>query len=54
MFNAEVGAKLRVRDVHVRLGSSAILTGISADIADGEIVALLGRSGSGEESSSSS
>jgi iron(III) transport system ATP-binding protein len=48
MDNSEVGAKLRVRDVHVRLGSSAILTGISADIADGEIVALLGRSGSGK------
>jgi iron(III) transport system ATP-binding protein len=40
--------KLCVRDVHVRLGTNAILTGICADIADGEIVALLGRSGSGK------
>jgi iron(III) transport system ATP-binding protein len=43
-----VEPKLRVRDVHVRLGANDILTGICADIVDGEIVALLGRSGSGK------
>lgn len=41
-------AKLRVKDVHVRLGTNDVLKGICADIEDGEIVALLGRSGSGK------
>jgi iron(III) transport system ATP-binding protein len=41
-------AKLLIQDVHVRLGTSDILKGISAEIQDGEIVALLGRSGSGK------
>src|SRR5687768_2517914 len=38
--------KLCVRDVHVRLGTNAILTGICAGLARGENGALLGRSGS--------
>ncbi len=41
-------AKLCVRDLRVRLGNSEVLKGISAEIRDGEIVALLGRSGSGK------
>jgi iron(III) transport system ATP-binding protein len=41
-------ANLRVRDIHVRLGGNDILKGISAEIHDGEIVALLGRSGCGK------
>jgi iron(III) transport system ATP-binding protein len=41
-------ANLVVEDVHVRLGSNDILKGITADFADGGVVALLGRSGSGK------
>lgn len=41
-------AKLIVSDVHVQYGSNPVLKGVSADLADGEIIALLGRSGSGK------
>ena len=39
---------LRVRDVTVRFGSKAALDGASLDVAEGEVVAVLGASGSGK------
>jgi len=41
-------AKLSVSDVHVRYGTNPVLKGVSIELADGEIIALLGRSGSGK------
>ena len=38
---------LEVRDLHAFYGKSHILQGISLDVADGEIVSLLGRNGVG-------
>lgn len=37
-----------VRDVHLRRGSRAILTGATLDVRRGEVVALMGASGSGK------
>ncbi|MEM0987567.1 MAG: ABC transporter ATP-binding protein [Pseudomonadota bacterium] len=38
---------LRVRDLHAYYGKSHILQGVDMDVAEGEIVALLGRNGVG-------
>ena len=37
-----------IRDLSVRLGNQAVLTGLSLDVSPGEIVALLGASGCGK------
>jgi iron(III) transport system ATP-binding protein len=41
-------SKLRVDNLHVRYGKTQVLKGVSIEVADGEIVALLGRSGCGK------
>jgi branched-chain amino acid transport system ATP-binding protein len=40
--------ELKVSDVHTYLGKSHILQGISLEVSEGEIVALLGRNGMGK------
>jgi branched-chain amino acid transport system ATP-binding protein len=39
---------LEVRDIHVHYGKIAALKGITLDVADGEIVALIGANGAGK------
>lgn len=39
---------LEVRDLHARYGTSHVLFGISLDVREGEVVALLGRNGAGK------
>ncbi len=41
-------ALLSVRDLHVHLGQSHVLQGISFDVPDGSVTALLGRNGVGK------
>ena len=41
-------ALLEVRDLRVRLGGSHILQGVSFDVPDGGVTALLGRNGVGK------
>jgi branched-chain amino acid transport system ATP-binding protein len=43
-----VTAVLRVRDLHVRLGASHVLQGVSFDVPEGGVTALLGRNGVGK------
>src|SRR5204863_5667742 len=42
------GIVLRLRDVHLRRGTRAVLTGVSFDVARGALVAVMGPSGSGK------
>ncbi|HQR29005.1 MAG TPA: ABC transporter ATP-binding protein [Anaeromyxobacteraceae bacterium] len=41
---------LRVRDLHAFYGESHVLHGVDLDVAEGEVVTLLGRNGSGRTS----
>ena len=41
-------AKLSVKQLHVQYGKTQVLKGVGIEVADGEIVALLGRSGCGK------
>lgn len=43
-----MGPVLRIIDLHKRFGSLEVLRGVSLDIAQGEVVALIGSSGSGK------
>jgi len=43
-----VTALLEVRDLHVRLGGSHVLQGVSFDVPEGAVTALLGRNGVGK------
>ncbi len=40
--------KIRLRDVHKRFGEKAVLTGVDLDIGVGELVVVIGGSGSGK------
>ena len=43
-----MSALLSVRDLHVHLGQSHVLQGVSFDVAEGAVTALLGRNGVGK------
>ncbi len=43
-----MSALLEVRDLHVRLGGSHVLQGVSFDVPEGAVTALLGRNGVGK------
>jgi ABC-2 type transport system ATP-binding protein len=42
------GAAIEIRELHVRRGGKAVLTGVSLDVAAGKVTGLLGPSGSGK------
>jgi branched-chain amino acid transport system ATP-binding protein len=46
-MNAPQQALLQVRDLHAYYGKSHVLHGVNFEVGEGEIVALLGRNGSG-------
>ena len=46
----ETAAYFSVRDIHAYYGESYIVQGVSFDVAEGDIVALLGRNGAGKTS----
>jgi polar amino acid transport system ATP-binding protein len=43
-----MSAVVRLHDVHKRFGTVEVLKGVSFDVAGGEVVAIIGRSGSGK------
>src|SRR5690606_8222709 len=47
---AKPAAYFSVRDIHAYYGESYIVQGVSFDIAEGDVVALLGRNGAGKTS----
>ncbi|MGI6856325.1 ABC transporter ATP-binding protein [Mesorhizobium sp. 1B3] len=48
--SATAPAYFSVRDIHAYYGESYIVQGVSFDVAEGEVVALLGRNGAGKTS----
>ncbi len=50
MSAASATPVLRVRDLHAFYGESHVLHGVDLDVAEGEVVTLLGRNGSGRTS----
>jgi polar amino acid transport system ATP-binding protein len=43
-----MSAVVRLHDVHKRFGAVEVLKGVSFDVSGGEVVAIIGRSGSGK------
>jgi len=50
MMDAEAAPFFSVRDIHSYYGESYIVQGVSFDVKEGEILALLGRNGAGKTS----
>ncbi|MEL6965713.1 MAG: ATP-binding cassette domain-containing protein, partial [Pseudomonadota bacterium] len=48
--STETGAYFSCRDIHAYYGESYIVQGVSFDVAESEIIALLGRNGAGKTS----